>query len=490
MGTDIIGAGSLTYVFGSGDILNLNGRYADQRRTDTLTTDRFDILAGIEISTGSQFNIRTRGIKNWELGGDYEHVFSGGDTLKVLAIYTNSSEKDARNFFNTPVGETEMLTRRQRQVPDRVEKILRGTYRTKLSQGHSLEAGAEVALNSLDSFIELFKVESGIESNEPLFNPDGSVKEKRFETFLTYAWQVVPSFLIEAATETEYSRLTQSGSEINTERSFFFVKPRLDARLDYGARTQVRARVLRSISQLDFADFISGFNTDFLRLEVLRAGNPELVPEKEWLYELTHEYRLPDDQGVISLRGFYKDISDHIEQIPIGEGIVSATGNIGSAYHYGGEISTALRLGWIGLPTARIDANFIVQESRATDPFSRDKRKLSGVQVTKWSVDYRHDTSWNNFSYGLTIDNPGQNVLPYPNNILDYNPKINMDGFFEFQILGRVTLRFDAERFLKQGARGERYIADGRRGVAPISALRLVKSVFPRKYRLSLRGTF
>ena len=286
VGTDIIAAGSLTYVLDGGDILNLNGRYADQGRTETFTTDRFDILSGVEIPNGSQFNIRTRSIKNWELGGDYEHVFSGGDTLKVLAIYTNSSEKDARDFFNTPVGGTEVPTRRQQQLPDRVEKILRGAYRTQLSQGHSMEAGAEVALNSLDSFIELFRVNNGVESNVALFNSDGSVKETRFETFLTYAWQATPSFLIEAATDTESSRLTQSGSEINTERSFFFVKPRLDARLDY-ARAQVRARVQRSISQLDFADFISGFNTDFLRLEVLRAGNPDLVPEKEWLYAPT-----------------------------------------------------------------------------------------------------------------------------------------------------------------------------------------------------------
>lgn len=80
--------------------------------------------------------------------------------------------------------------------------------------------------------------------------------------------------------------------------------------------------------------------------------------------------------------------------------------------------------------------------------------------------------------------------MAYPNNILDYNPKINMDGFVEFQIYGDVTLRFDAERILKNGARGERFIADGRRGISPITAVRLVKSVFPRKYRLSLRGTF
>ena len=113
VGTNIIAAGSLTYVFESGHILNLNGRYADQGRTETFTTDRFDILSGIEIPNGTLFNIRSRSIKNWELGGDYEYLFSSGDTLKVLGIYTNSSETDARDFFFTPVGGAEVLTRRQ-----------------------------------------------------------------------------------------------------------------------------------------------------------------------------------------------------------------------------------------------------------------------------------------------------------------------------------------------------------------------------------------
>lgn len=384
VGTDIIAAGSLTYVFDGGHILNVNGRYADQGRTETFTTDRFNIVSGIEIPNGTLFNIRDRSIKNWELGGDYEYIFSSGDTLKVLAIYTNSSETDERDFFSTPVGGNEVPTRRQQQLPDKVEKILRGTYRTQLSQGYTLEAGAEVALNSLDSFIELFSINDGVETNVPLFNPDGSVKETRFESFLTYAWQASPALLIEAAADAEYSRLTQSGSEIDTERSFFYVKPRLDVRFDYSARAQIRARVQRSVSQLNFADFISGFNTDFFRLEVLRAGNPDLVPEKEWLYELTHEYRLPEDQGIITLRGFYKDISDHIQQIPVGDGIVSATGNNGSVYHYGAELSAAVRLGWIGLPSARLDASFTAQDSQVTDPFTGTKRNLSSVQVTKW----------------------------------------------------------------------------------------------------------
>ena len=490
VGTDIVATGSLAYVFGNGDILNFNGRYADEGRTETLTTDQNDILSGTEVYTGTLFNIRNRGVENWELGGDYEHILSGGDTLKVLAIYTNGSENDRRNFFFTPAGGTETLTRRQRQVPDRVEKILRGTYRTRFSQEHSVETGAEVALNSLDSFIDLFRVNNGAETNVPLFNPDGSVKETRIETFLTYAWQASPAFLIDAAADTEYSRLSQLGSEIDTQRSFFFLKPRLDVRFDYGPRTQIRARAQRSISQLNFADFISGFNTDFQRLEVLRAGNPDLVPEKEWLYELTHEYRLPEDRGIISLRGFYKDISDLIDQIPIGQGIVSATGNVGNASHFGAELNTGLRLGWIGLPTARLDADITVQGSRVRDPFTSEKRKLGGIPLTKWTLNYRHDTSWNNFSYGLTIDNRSETILAYPNNILYYNPKINMNGFLEISILGEFTLRFEAEQVFKNGARGERYIHDGRRGLVPVDQLRLVKSVFPRKYKLSLRETF
>ena len=56
------------------------------------------------------------------------------------------------------------------------------------------------------------------------------------------------------------------------------------------------------------------------------------------------EHWLADDQGVLSLRGSYNDIADHIHKIPVRTGNISAAGNVGSGEFYGVELKGGIRL--------------------------------------------------------------------------------------------------------------------------------------------------
>ena len=237
----------------------------------------------------------------------------------------------------------------------------------------------------------------------PLFNSDSKVSETRLESFTRYSWQVSSKLYIEAALDTEYSRLKQRGSDVSTTRSFFFVKPRLDLRYDLNPRMQLRGRVLRDISQLNFSNFVSTINTNDVRVGIIQAGNPDLVPEKTWTFEVTGEYRLPNDQGVLTLRTFYDDITDNIDKILIIPDVAGA-GNIGSAYEYGAELKVGIRLDGLGLSGASIDANGTLKDSSVTDSFTLEKRPLQHRRNWEWSVSYRHDTSWRNLSYGASIE--------------------------------------------------------------------------------------
>ena len=52
------------------------------------------------------------------------------------------------------------------------------------------------------------------------------------------------------------------------------------------------------------------------------AGNPNLVQEKAWQYEVNMEYRLPEDNGVLNARVFYHDLEDVIDRV--GQAAMSA----------------------------------------------------------------------------------------------------------------------------------------------------------------------
>lgn len=488
--TDHIAAGSLSYEFASGDVLNVNGRFADQGQGEQLPSDNFDITTGRDVFLRFTNNIRDLEAINWEVGGDYQHFFAAGNSLKVIAIYAETSQNDERDFFVRPAAGVLAKTRTQLQYPDRTEWILRGTYRGTVSETQSFEIGAEGAQNILDTRIQLLTFANGVTTDVALFNPSAVVKELRGETFATYSWRATSTLSLDAALDTELSRLTQRGRDANARRTFFYVKPRLDVRYTPAPGSQIRAKIQRTVSQLNFADFVAGFNTEASRLEVLRAGNPSLVPEKQWLYELQYEYRLPKDQGVVTLRGYYGDVSDKIENIPVGATISAATGNIGSAHYEGIEAKLGLRLGFLGLPNATLDASAFRQRSRATDPFTGARRIFARLPRGNWMASVRQDTSWRVLSYGVSVTNRDSDFFIEPNTILDYNPRRFASVFAEMKLFKDLTLRFDGIRLSASGARGERYYWTGHRGLTSLNRVELIKSHIPQELRLTLRGTF
>lgn len=488
--TDLVGAAAVTFTSTAGNILNINGQVADKGETDQLPSKIFQLSPAGAAFTGEIDNRLKTDLLNWEIGSDYEHFFEES-SLKLLLIYSSSTQDDERRFLQTPVGGVEQLTRIQLQSTDKTEKILRSTYRWQPAPNHAIEVGGEAALNALDAGIRAQTFSNGVATELRLFNPNAQIKETRFETFASYSWQTTPALSLEAALDSEYSRFSQDGDDVRSRRSFLFIKPRFDVRYDITPRNQIRARVQRSVGQLNFADFVPSFSADDFKLGDVRAGNENLKPEKEWLYELTVQHRIADDQGVLTARGYYTRVSDRIERIPVrvaGQ-VLSATGNIGSGKIYGAELKAGVRLGWLNLPRASIDATLNFFDSEITDPFTREKRVFS--QLQKFNLfSFRNEMDWRNLAYGFTYNNR----LEDRNHDLDFillaNPKPVHSMFAEMRAFEGLTARLEINRMFKTGARREILLFPPPRGSAPPRQFELRKSHFAREVRLSLRGTF
>ena len=125
-------------------------------------------------------------------------------------------------------------------------------------------------------------------------------------------------------------------------------------RWDRDDTNQFRGSVERTISQLNFSDFVASFNNDD---DQVNAGNPDLEPEKAWEWNLTYEKRLANDSGVLEAQLFYNQIEDHIDRVAA-TNIISAPGNIGDAEIYGINLKGSWRLAPLGLEGAVIDASY------------------------------------------------------------------------------------------------------------------------------------
>ena len=483
--------GALTYSFSDADVVNVNGRLYRDKDTEDNALTFVDLRAGgAEVLNFDSTNVRAFVENGYELGADYQHNFGGGDTLKVIGIANHSKADDVRDFALRTLTTNFGQIRTQSIFPVADEKIARATWRTSLNARHSFEVGGEAALNALDSRIERVDYTNGVSRTVALFNPTGKVEETRFETFASWSWRPAPGWVLDVAADTESSKFKQRGRDVTSDRSLFFLKPRVDLRIDVAPRNQLRFKANRTVSQLNFADFLPGFNDEPTRVDVLRAGNPSLVPEKRWTFDAVYEYRLPDDQGVVSARAYYIDITDFIEQVPIDLSAVAATGNLGTAWDAVAELKAGLRLGFIGLPDATLDVFLQKRRTRLTDPFDGRRRGFQRAQIGNYEVSFRHDTTWRNFSYGATVNNRAQHVNADADFSGLFNAPFQVKAFAEMKIFGGMLIRLDGERLEGNGGHSFRYVYAGRRGVAPIARVERSIVTFPRRITLSLRGTF
>jgi len=487
--TSYAATAGLTYAFANGDTANLNGRYNKEPERSETRTDTFAIsAAGIETYTVNTLLLEDEsGDVSWEIGGDYEHGFNGGDSFRALFVVTEEKWPSLTDFYRTPAGGTTVHAMRQDERPHRTEKIARGTYTWAVAPGRALELGGEVALNTHDQMNLQFEDRWGVLTVVPLFNSAAKVSETRLESISRYTWQVTPAFYAEAAIDSEYSRLRQRGIDVNTSRDFFFVKPRLDLRYDATPSLQVRGRILRTIGQLDFGDFVSSIDSEDVRIGVIQAGNPALVPEKTWTFETTGEYRLPADQGSLSVRVFYNAISDAVDKVLIAPEI-AGTGNIGDGRSYGAEAKLGMRLGWLGLPGASIDASGLVQDSSVRDAFTGLRRPLQEFQSYQWLVSFRHDLAWNNLAYGVTVDGEDAQYESDIDFIHWLHHKPEATAFVEMRAF-ELTLRVEASPLRRLTTR-DRFLYLGNRVDGVLRRQELRRQSSDAGIKFIVKGTF
>jgi hypothetical protein len=489
-----------SYIFSSGDQLTLNGRYSDKDEVEENPTYQFSLAAPMPVFLRLDDRERDTAQTTWELGGDYTHETSGGGQFKGLFVYTHGAFDRASPFKLTSAGGPEVLTRLQVEARTNSEKIVRGSYEWPLSAALNAETGAEVAINTLDKDVRMSVDQGGVLRPVRLFNAQSNIRETRLEPFAGLTWQATPKLFADLRMEAEYSKLNQSGPDVNNRRSLFYLRPGLDLRYAASPQGQVRASVQRTVSQLDFANFVATFETDDSRLGAVNAGNPDLVPEKAWEAALTYEHRLAGDSGTLSAKLFYDDITDRIANIAVGSQCdprrpgpqcdTSAVGNVGAGRAYGVETKGSVRLAGLGLPGMVLNATLVARDSRYTDPLTGARFKFTDYPGLAYSAGFRHDIAWRDLSYGVTVEDEGIRRSADLNYTHRLNRRFDGTAFAEMRAFSGVKAKLEVRRILRGGAERDRLTYVGNRGFTPLLRTENRVAIFDRAIAFSLKGTF
>ena len=337
----------------------------------------------------------------WEFGGDWEHQINKNNSFKLRVVLTEDSEDQNDVSFlddtiNSYINSAETNIRKEN------ERIIRLSFNRLLGNNSSLEYGIESAYNKLDRAFNLVYFDSNSkETNAGLLNTSGEVEEDRYEGFLSYNLPISKKIRAELALNYEWSEISQSG-DVSLSREFKYWKPRIDLKWDYKGNRQVRLNIERSVGQINFDDFISSFDQFE---ETIRTGNPDLKPETAWELKLEHEWRLPNDGGVVTLKGLASEIDGPVDRLPI-DGF-AGIGNLGSGERTQARIDGSIRINKL-LEGGVFRFMGYLQSTEVLDPVTNIKRDFSWFKRWETMIGIRQDIPGGKYSWGITYRSQSQ----------------------------------------------------------------------------------
>jgi len=399
-----------------------------------------------------------------ELGGDVTRPLAGG-ALKFVGLATRRKRDDMDTYLQRDgliennamvVGGFEQTVKAHRN-----ETIGRLTWTRANLAGFSFEAGAEAALNTLDSTVDLFEFDENgdrVQINLPL--DDATVKEKRGEIYFSMGKNLSPDLRIDGGMNYEFSNLKVRGDAF-ADRTLKFWKPNIAVDWKLGGNWHTRFSIRRVVAQLDFYDFISVAE---LSTDRVNAGNENLQPQRTWEFRAMAEHPILGD-GLVKLDLGYDRISMLQDRILIcdpedptdPETCFDAPGNIGTGKRAFATLTLDAPLSriWNGL---RIKFDGTLQRTRVDDPITGDPRKFSGFfPAWQWNVDVRRDIG--KWSYGFNVGD-NQRFTFYRTDEFDtnFNGGPYSTAFVEYRPTARTAISFNVDNAFETSGNRERIL--------------------------------
>lgn len=350
------------------------------------------------------------------------------------------------------------------------ERALRGTLTWEVNDHHSIEIGAETALNYLESGLEIMKDTGAGPVAVPLPVANTRVEEQRSELFVSHVWHASEAVTVESGFRLEHSTIEQTG-DAQRSRSFDYPKPSITLTWDQTAETQWTVSLEREISQLSFGQFASEVSPTESQVVI---GNPELVPSKVWRGSVAWERRWgPEASLTVSLtHERTEDVNDlrpvtvvvDSTTAPVTTATFDAPGNIGDGQRTYLLVEAAIPLDRLGLSGARLDVSGMLRDSQVTDPTTGETRRYMGNEDWRLSMDFRQNFTEQKLAWGWGYYNQGnEDAFRYDQSMVWTYASPRVNAWIETTAIDGMTLRLTWGDFLPSVRERERTFYTGSR---------------------------
>jgi outer membrane receptor protein involved in Fe transport len=433
-----------------GGALRINGRVFE----DYYSVDELNSFS--QPSRYAQTYSENQDDRQTEAGARYSRKFGDRLNLELIGLRQTEDVNDPSDF-RTPTELDHFQLIKQTE-----ETIGRGVLKYRASDKLSFEAGGENALNVLDSATRLTV------NAAPVALPAANVhvEETRGEAFAKAVWRPLPEWTIEGGLRYEASEVTSTG-DVVLDKRLHFAKPRLFVTWAPREGTQVRLRYERTVSQLDFADFVASSS---LNTGVVTTGNPDLNPQQAWVSEIAVEQRFWRD-GSVGLTFTHSELTDVIDRAPVftKTSVYDAPANIGDGTKDELKLGLTLPLEKLGVPGGRLQGESTWRQSAVTDPTTHQSREISGLKPQVWEGHFSQDLPDWKTTWGLDAYGAWRKTYYRFNEIQTDKLKTYVTLFAEWKPQPDTALRVEINNITSRGFRHMLTDYAGPRGTNPIT---------------------
>ena len=394
--------GSLAFPLWGGR-LSVNGQLNANRFNADNDYYFFDALDTPDSALLQDITEQNRG---YEFGVNYDRDVGPWSLALIGLINRSTYESDENDLFLNGLGAFDGdFFQDIRQESG--ESIARASLSRSLGTHHRIEFGAEGAFNSLDQRLDL----EGSFAPPTFDNANVLVEEERAELFASHTWRPNDQWSVETRLNWETSTLTFTGDS-NQTVDLAFWKPSVQITRTFAGNNQLRFRVYRDVSQLDFGDFVSAAATADA---IISGGNPDLVPQTDWRYELGADLHFPGG-AALGLTLTQHQISDVTDVVYIPAAGYDAPGNLGDGEATSLDVNFSTPVSFI--EGGRLTISGYLWDTEVTDPLTNQPRIFSYRPESQIEVNFRQDLPDLQIAWNISVFKEGE-VQAYRFNEID-----------------------------------------------------------------------
>ncbi len=363
------------------------------------------------------------------------------------------------------------------------ESIARGILHWRPSSTLTIDTGGEFAYNFQTTRTNFS--DNGLAIQVPAANV--KVNEKRSEVFATATWRPLPKFTLEAGLKVEDSTIASTGDVVQS-KTLVYPKPRLVATWSPDDNDQVRVRVEREVGQLDFNNFVASAS---LNTSGVLAGNPNLLPQTDWAFEVAYDRRFWKD-GLISLTARHLILQDVVDRVPVFDpsGVFDEPGNIGGGTENDLVASFTLPLDRLGVPHAIFRGLGTWRFSSVTDPTTGEKRAISGQHALDGELHFAQDLPRWKLNWGVDANITWRERYYRFNEIDTYDAGTFDTVYIEYKPKPDLALRFELDNAGRRPFDVTRRVYSGPRNTDPLEFIDHQEHNFGLEFYTRIRKTF